>query len=214
MNEELLSILQQIQETQDKLLDAQSPIASGVWAILGATIVAIMALVGVILTARAAEKRQRNELEHDRERQGRDEHREKLEEALQMLLALRVWGTDIVTQMGRISFPVDQNTVDFQSEFQLLIDIRGEGESKYGMVLTILDIYSDINDADLRLTKPFLDFKNGATKELRLPITGVTPEDFEGQILKLKALNEVCDGLVKEVRKEIRDNYMPLDLRV
>lgn len=64
MNEELLSVLQEILDKQEKLLDTQSAISSGARAVIGAVIVAIATVVGVYLTARAEEKRQRNELNH------------------------------------------------------------------------------------------------------------------------------------------------------
>lgn len=91
INEELLSILQQNQEKLDQLLEAQPVIPGEAWAVIEATIVALLAFAGVVYAARAAKKRQRNQLVHDRERQRKELHREKLEEAIQALLSLRRW---------------------------------------------------------------------------------------------------------------------------
>lgn len=209
MNEEILSTLQQNQEKLDQLLDAQSAIPGGYLTLGGAAALAVATVVGVVITVLAAEKRQRTQLEHDRERQRRDEHRAKLEEALRLLVALKEWGDEVLLNTELTLAHVAAKSKDMVPRLDLQQNIVHEGENKYETVLAILEIYSAINDADVRLGKPFLDLKVASYKKLILGIRSDHATDRVEMTDKHETLITACNVLVNEVRENIRADYMP-----
>lgn len=213
MNEKIFSILQPIQEKLDQLLDAQSAIPSGAWAVIGAVIgaaiVAIGTVAGVIYSARAAEKRQRNELMNDRERQRKDEHRAKLEEAIRLLQAIKDWSSEILTLCSQLTFSTVGQAEDKERQLTHLIKFHAEGASKYEMVLTILTIYSATNDSAVRIGSPFREFSEIVVRNARMPSEVNTVDDGPEMDEMRKSLHQACNELVTDVRKEIREKYMP-----
>lgn len=213
MNEDLLFILQQVHDKLDQLLDAQSAIPSGAWAVIGAVIgaaiVAIGTVAGVIYSARAAEKRQRNELNNDRERQRKDEHRAKLEEAIRLLQAIKDWSSEILALSSQLTFSRVGQAEDKERQLTHLLKFHAEGASKYEMVLTILTIYSATNDSAVRIGRPFREFSEIVVRNTRMPSEANTVDDWPEIDGMPDSLHKACNELVIDVRKEIREKYMP-----
>jgi hypothetical protein len=168
-----------------------------------------MAFAGVVYAARSAEKRQRNELIAAEQRQRRNLHREKLEEALRLLLAIKEWGDESTPLASTVCISIREKSEDMLHQYDIHKKLSREGEAKYEMVLAILEIYSEINDANLRLGKPFTDFNNGITNEILLSRESNHEFDAAGMVSKESALTTACNDLVTDVREEIRANYMP-----
>ena len=164
MNEEIISIVQQNQDRLELLLDAPGVLTGSLLAFAGVVLGAAFGLAAALWNARQADKRQAIEHKNVRQRQRRDLHREKLEEAHGLLLALKEWGLETTHQVGAwIAGLEETSDPGPHPAMDLVRKISRKGETKYEMVLSLLSIYSGIENVGDRLGAVFLEFKRAAS---------------------------------------------------
>ena len=145
-----------------------------------------------------------------RRRQCRDLHREKLEDAVQVLLSLRRWALTSAHDVKAMlegeretgsKAPIEEFTKTAK-HFAI------EGRLVYEEALALLEIYSGIKSPGKELHPKLAQFENALEKWMLAGAIAKSPESKQLD----KAHDEfetACNNLMKKAKDKILNNYMP-----